>query len=261
MSLQNKTILITRQREQSEEFVAEIERRGGRAVVFPLIRITEPDSWDSCDTVLQRLAEYDGLILTSENGVERFFKRCSQKGIQLSAFRKLPIYAVGEKTRRAIERQGLQVRYVPEKFTSASLAKYFKSVEVRSKHFLYPRGNLGNSDLIQYLSDLGATVEPVIVYNNVELDKNSRDELYKQLRSESIDVITFASPSAAINFLKVIPLKKVQQLKRPPKVAVIGPTTKEAVLKLGLRPDIVAKKSTVSGLVESIEAYYDAITQ
>jgi uroporphyrinogen-III synthase len=70
MSLQNKTILITRQREQSKEFIAEVEKRGGHAVVFPLIRITEPDSWESCDTALQRLGEYDGLILTSENGVE-----------------------------------------------------------------------------------------------------------------------------------------------------------------------------------------------
>jgi uroporphyrinogen-III synthase len=164
---------------------------------------------------------------------------------------------VGERTRQSIEQQGLQVNYVPEKFTSASLAEYFNSVEVRSKRFLYPRGNRGNAGLIQYLSDLGAVVDPVIVYNNIEPEKNASDELYKRLVSSSIDVITFASPSAAINFLKAIPLKKVRQLKRPPKVAVIGPTTEEAVLKLGLTPDIVAKKSTVEGLVESIDAYYD----
>ena len=257
MSLQNKTILITRQREQSEEFVAEIQKRGGRAVVFSLIRITEPDSWENCDAALRGLAEYDGLILTSENGVDRFFKRCVQKGVELSAFRKLSVYAVGEGTSQAIERKGLQVHYVPEKFTSASLVEYFKSVEVRRKRFLHPRGNLGNPDLIQYLSDLGAVVDPVIVYNNIEPEKNASDELYERLVASSIDVITFASPSAAINFLKVVPLTRMKQLKRPPRVAVIGPTTKEAVLKLGLRPDIVAKKSTVKGLVESIVAYYD----
>lgn len=261
MSLRNKTILITRQREQSEEFVAEIEKRGGRAVVFPLIRITEPNSWESCDTALQRIGEYDALILTSENGVIGFFKRCSCKDIQLSAFRKLSVYAVGEKTRQAIERLGLEVHYVPEKFSSASLAQHFGSAEVGSKRFLNPRGNLGDADLIKYLTTLGAIVDPVIVYNNIEPEKEESDELYEQLVSGSIDVITFASPSAAINFLKVIPLKKVQQLRSTPKFAVIGPTTKEAVVKLGLTPDIVAQKSTVNGLVESIEAYYDAQIQ
>ena len=39
-------------------------------------------------------------------------------------------------------------------------------------------------------------------------------------------------------------------------VAVIGPTTNEAVTKLGVRVNIVAARATVEGLLDSIEQYY-----
>ena len=55
MSLRNKTILVTRQEEQSREFVTAIEQRGGSALLFPMIRIMDPDSWVACDAAIERL--------------------------------------------------------------------------------------------------------------------------------------------------------------------------------------------------------------
>ena len=257
MDLRNKTILITRQPEQAAEFIAEVEKRGWRAVLFPTIKITDPDSWGVCDKALERINDYDGLIFTSANAVERFFQRCTLKEVEPATFRACEIYAVGEKTRQEIERRGLRVRLVPDTFSSASLAKQFTKAAVEQKRFLFPRGNISKDDVIERLRELEAVVDSVVVYNTVGADNSEVDSIWKKLVGGQIDVVTFASPSAALNFAQLFSVERIRQLGQMIKVAVIGPTTAEAARGVGLKVDVVATKSTVAGLVEAIATYFD----
>src|SRR5437867_2875287 len=256
MGLKNTTILITRQREQSAEFIAEIGKRGGRAVLLPMINIQNPDSWEECDAALQQIKTYDALVFTSTNSVVRFFQRCLLRSIALVALRSCDVYAVGEKTRRAVEEYGLAVKGIPEKYSSAGIVEYFKDVDIRGKRFLHPRGDLGNAELVKSLLRLGATVDSVIVYKNTGPDEVNADLVYRRLVAGEIDVITFASPSAAINFMKLFPPERMALMDRRTKIAVIGPTTEDAVRNFGVRVDIVAQQSTVEGLVDAIDEYY-----
>jgi uroporphyrinogen-III synthase len=257
MSLDNKTILITRQPEQAGEFVAEVEKRGGRAVLFSMIEIADPDSWTECDGALEHIDSYDGLIFTSTNAVNRFFQRCTLKDVEPATFRACDIYAVGEKTKGEIERRGLQVRLVPDTFSSASLAKGFTRGAVNQKRFLFPRGNLSRDDIIVRLRGLGAAVDSVVVYNTVAANESGVDSIWKLLVEGQIDVVTLASPSAVLNFAKMFSAEKIRQLEGLVKIAAIGPTTAEAAQGIGLKVDIVATQSTVAGFVEAIAAYFD----
>lgn len=256
MTLRGKRILITRQLEQSTEFVSEIEKHGGRAVVFPMIKITDPDSWDPCDRVLQNLHAYTALLFTSMNAVAKFFQRCTMKGVDIHRFPAIKIYAVGARTRSAVESHHLKVTFIPEQYSSKTLGRHFTTKSVREQKFLFPRGNLGREELTDLLRKNGAGVDAVVVYNNVEPDDSSAKPLWDLLVSEPIDVVTFASPSAAKRFARLIPAERMRQLNHPLKVAVIGPTTEEEVRKLGFAPDIVATESTVQGLVRAISAYW-----
>ena len=257
MGLRNKTILVTRQAAQSSEFIAEVESRGGRVLLFPTIRIVDPETWEDCDRALERITEYQGLIFTSTNGVEKFFERCRVRGVKVGVFKGFEVYAVGEKTKIEIEERGLRVSFVPGQYSAASLADYFTSAAVQRKRFLFPQGNLSRTEVVNRLTQLGAAVDPVVVYRTAETDGDGAEEIMRRLAAGQIDVVTFASPSAAQNFVKVFPQEEVARIHERTKVAVIGPSTAEAVRRLGLVVDIVAAKSTATGLVEAIAEHFD----
>ena len=259
MGLEGKTILITRQRDQSLEVVSEIEKRGGKAVLLPLINIQDPDSWEELDQALSHVKQYDALIFTSSNAVERFFHRCLLRSIEPVTFRECDVYAVGAKTKELIEARGLHVNATPERFSSVALAEYFDRSDVTGKRFLYPRGDLGTADLVKRLVQKGARVEPVIVYKNTGPDEADVESTYHRLAQGEIDVITFASPSAGVNFVKLFPPERIASMEKKARIAVVGPTTEEAVRKLGLQPDIIAARATMTGMLDAIEEYFHAI--
>jgi len=256
MSLHGRTIVITRPGGQSDALAAEIEARGGRVLVFPLILIAPPESWEASDRALANLQSYDGILLTSVNGVEKFFERAAAVGIDRAAFAGCDIYAVGEKTRRAIERRGFPVAMTPERFSAASLAESLAGRDLPGKKFLYPCGNLGGEELGRRLAASGAKVDVVVVYRTMGPDPAVSASLRLELRKGGIDVVTFASPSAAEHFAEIVPGVEFDALRDRTRIAVIGPTTAGAVRALGMPVDILAEEASASGVAQAIDEYY-----
>ncbi|HJU55781.1 MAG TPA: uroporphyrinogen-III synthase, partial [Pyrinomonadaceae bacterium] len=78
--LAGRTVVTTRARAQSAEFVSELERLGARVVPCPTIEIVEPESYALMDEAIENLYGYDWLIFTSVNGVEYFLRRLEKLG-------------------------------------------------------------------------------------------------------------------------------------------------------------------------------------
>ncbi len=256
--LEDKTVLITRRREQAVEFIAELERRGGKAILLPMINVQDPNSWEECDRALQQIKNYDSLVFTSTNAVDKFFQRCVLRSVEPATLRGREVYAVGERTRRAVEERGLAVKAIPERYSSEGLAEYFRTVNLGGKRFLYPRGDLGKADLIKSLIRQGASVDPVVVYVSSGPDEIDAEFVYRRLVDGDIDVITFASPSAATNFVKLFPIEKMALMHQRTRIAVIGPTTEQCMKSLRVKVDIVARTATIDGLLDAIGEYYTA---
>ncbi len=256
MSLSGRTIVITRPIGQSDALAAEIEAKGGRVLMFPLIRIAPPESWEACDRALANLRTYDGILLTSVNGVEKFFGRAAAVRIDRAAFEGRDIYAVGDKTRHAIERRGFSVASTPGKFSAAFLADSFAGKELLGKKFLFPCGNLGRDELGRGLEASGATVDAVVVYRTMGPDPLVSASLRLEIRKGGVDVVAFASPSAAQHFAEIMPAVEFDAVRDRTKVAVIGPTTAEAVRALGLPVDILAGEATSGSIAQAIDEYY-----
>jgi uroporphyrinogen III methyltransferase/synthase len=256
MSLHGRTIVITRPIGQSDALAAEIEARGGRVLVFPLILIAPPESWEACDRGLANLQSYDGILLTSVNGVEKFFERAAAVGIDRAAFAGCDIYAVGEKTRRAIEQRGFSVALTPERFSAASLAESLAGKDLLGKKFLFPCGTLGRDELGRRLGASGAEVDAVVVYRTMDPDPVVSESLRLEIRKGGIDVVAFASPSAAEHFAKIMPAVEFDAVRDRTKVAVIGPTTAQAVRALSLPVDILSDETTSGGMAQAIDEYY-----
>ena len=252
--LKGKTILVTRAEHQSNELVSLIAQHGGTAVTFPTIQIRPPDSWEECDGACLQIQHYDGLVFTSGNGVDGFIKRYHSLNLPIELLKSKVVYAVGEKTERSLKEHGIEVRAIPEKFTSDDLAKTLTHEMIAGKRFLFPKGQLGKNPLIDHFKSMNGKLDPVVVYLTQKAERRDVKPIRQMFDAGSIDVVTFTSPSTAKNFFELIPDFKSRQ--RSARLAVIGPVTAAAVEKLGYHTDITAKNSTIESMIEAIIEFF-----
>ncbi len=255
--MKHRTVLITRPREQSEELRRELEACGFQVLFFPTIQIAPPTSWEACDRALDRPPDYyDGVLFASANGAKGFMQRMRDRLIDPARFARWGVYAVGPKTAEELERAGLKVTLVPEDHNAAALAARLTEGDVQGRRFLFPRGNLGRDDIPRALEKAGALVETVSVYQTVAPDMTGTEALLRRIFQGEIDVVAFASPSAARNFAGIIPGGTLAQLCTRTTLAAIGPSTGETIRTLGGSDTIVAAISTARGMALAIQEHF-----
>ncbi len=249
--VQTKKILITRAREQSAEFAQLLKARGLEPIFFPVLKIETPNSWEEFDEKLLKIDEYDALIFTSANGVRAFFEHCKNNFLKEKLLLKT-FCAVGEKTKSAIEAEGFNVAIMPENFTAKGLAEAIFKSKKSLKKALFLHGNLSEREIETELLKARIEVDAVGVYRTIPFQPEDAEVLKTQemLLKGEISVITFFSPSSVENFLKIIP----QDFLKNVAIAAVGSTTEIALLKNGLKSDIIPKdgKFTAEKLVEEI---------
>lgn len=254
--LEGRTILITRPRSQSMETIEAVKKEGGSPLVFPVLSILDPESWDSCDKALRRISEYDAAVFTSANGLIGLEKRARAVGVSLDALAAIPVYAVGEVTASRLEKEGFRVGSLPQNYSADGLKTLFADAPVRGKRFMLVQGSIARQDLREYLASEGAITDTVVVYRTVEVVPPETDSLVALLRNGAVDVVTFASPSAVRGFFHATHCETLFRAGGVPLIAVIGSTTAEEVKKRGLPVPVIAKISTMAGLVEAIRDYF-----
>ena len=253
MNLNGKTILITRAEHQANDLAGMIKKNGGSAVTFPTIQIKAPGSWAGCDAACAQIASYHGIIFTSVNALEFFIKRYLSLNHPVQSLQEKTIFAVGDKTRQALNKHSIKVNLIPDKFTAEELAKTLTEEMIAGKLFLFPRGNLGKNTLVDHIISLKGEIQPVIVYITQKAERRNVEQIRQMLQRGKIDFITFTSPSTAKNFFELITDFSLVQKKV--KLAVIGPVTASAIEKLGYKVDITAKNSTIESMIEEIKEY------
>ena len=255
MSLTGKKILITRAVNQAGEFAAAIRRLGGEPLFCPTIEIHPPESWKECDRCLKGIGEYDGLLFTSANAVKFFFMRVATLKISINGLRKKNTYAVGEKTKREVEKHSLSTVTIPEKFTGHELVGSLKASEMHGKRFLFPRGDLSGEVLVKKLHSMGARVDAVTIYQTKKPRPENVAQIGDLLSNRKIHIITFTSPSTVRNFISLFSPAIIEPLHQFTTIGVIGPVTARAAEQCGLKPDIVAKESTIESLAVALAEY------
>ncbi len=263
MKLSGKRILVTRAAHQAQDFVSFIRQEGGEPVLFPTIEIVPPDSWDAADHALDGLYMYDGLLFTSINGVDFFFRRMEERNIDIQSLQSKMICVVGERTRQAIEKRGFTVTTVPEKFTALDLARTLQQENLQGKAFLFPRGNLAKDTLPELLKTLGASVDAVTFYQTQSPKHQEIESMKSQLLAGKIDIVTFTSPSTFRNFVALFSKEDMQKIREHILIAVVGPTTAREVQEAGFEVDIRAPESTTLSLTKAMGAYLakDAVSK
>ncbi len=250
--LAGKRVVVTRARHQAAEFIEALESLGADVVAFPTIRIVPPEDPEPVRRALAELEEYDWLVLTSPNGVVRFWEELERAGRSARSLDGLRIACVGTSTAAVVEARGARVSLVPVKHVGEGLLEAMvASGPLAGVRVLLPRAAEAREVLPEGLREQGARVDEVAVYRTVP-DTEGAAAMRARLDAGQVDVVTFTSSSSVQNFVEAVggDVTGVS-------AAVIGPVTGDTARELGFEVIVEAEPHTIAGLVQGLAAWYD----
>jgi len=258
--LAGRNILITRASDQTESLVRELEARGAKPVLQPMISFHPPQDAAPLDKALRDLRAFDWLLLTSANAVRALVERSQSLGVDVvNSFAALRIAAVGPVTAEAARRAGWPVSRVATKHQGLALEEEF-AAEFARKRILLPRSNLASAELPDALRRIGANVTEVIAYRTFAVEPEGEGQ--NQFSSGHLEAILFFSPSAVRNFLNWDEgkggqlLRSISDASRKTAVVAVGPVTAAALREAGLRNIVQAQNTTVPAVIEALESFF-----
>jgi uroporphyrinogen-III synthase len=265
--LKGKRILVTRSLAQAPELSRRLEALGASVQALPLTSILPPWQWNEVDGAIARIDQFDWIVFASVNAVSFFLKRCAErqqlKNVTAS------IAAIGPATVEKLKEFGLRASFVPSSYTAEKFASQFKerNPDLAGKRILWPRGNLGRLLIAEELKAVGAAVECVECYRNLqpEAQPELAATLTQLLKRRDLDAILFTSGQAVKNFASLVMDRSRQSgpesSAQAPVAMVeledvcivsIGPETSKTCRAMLGKLSAEASTHTIDGLLETV---------
>ena len=254
LSLQNKTIILTRALNQQGPSRRIFENYGAKVLDLPALVIGPPDDFSSLDNALNELASFHWIIFSSSNGIESVEKRLQQRNLSLSNVPKsLKFAVVGRKTADYLNQIGIHADFIPPEFVADSLINNFP-VSGMGLRILIPRVQSGGRQILaQSFRDSGANVVEVSAYQSY-CPQKIPEITADALNNLDVDAITFTSSKIVLNSYKLIKDLFGDQLENKlnkVKLISIGPQTSLSCKKYFNRVDKEAIPYNIDGLVKA----------
>ena len=246
--LAGKRIAVTRPAGQADWLLARLRELGADPLACPTIRIADPVESGPLNEAADHVDDYDWIVFTSTNGVDRFFEALEARGRGWPEG--TPVAAIGPATAEALEERGVPPSLQPGEYVAEAVAEALIEAGMEGRRVLLPRAAGARAVLRERLEAAGALVDEVPAYES-RPDEEGIAELRSALDRGEVDMVTFTAASTVEHFVSLAG----PQLGRA-RVAVIGPITARVARSRGLQVDTVASDYTAEGLVQAIREYY-----
>ena len=240
-----RRVLVAGSPTTSRDLSARLSKLGAEVIAQPAIRLVDPVDWSPVDAALDTLGEYDWLVFSSKNGVDRFFRRLFDSGGDARRLGSVKLAAVGSGSAEQLDRYGLKVDLVPDDFNAESLAQALAG-EAPGKRFLLARAGRGRDVLAHELQQAGGHVDEIVVYDSVDVE-SADSHVAAQMSEGDIDWVTVTSSATANSLARLH-----GDALRKTRLASISPLTSSVLNDLGYQPAAEASPHTMAGLVEAI---------
>lgn len=252
LPLFGQSIGITRPRHQADEIADQIARQGGEPVLMPMIRVCAVDD-EQAEIIRQQLTaldDYRWLIFTSVNGVDEFFRHLWLAGLDNRSVGHTRLAAIGSSTSAALAARGLRADVVPETFRAESLAEALIPL-TRGQKVLWVRATRGRDVLPQMLTEAGACVDQLVVYQNTDIEEFD-PTIVSRLKNGTLSWVTVSSPSIARQLAEMLKRHQIDPGQLTTRLAAISPVTSAAARESGLEISAEATQYTWNGLLDAI---------
>ncbi len=242
-----RTVLVTRPEHQTNDLANRLRNLGANVLCQPAIEIAPPADWSPVDAAIARLGEFGWLVFSSSNGVQYFLRRLLELGHDARRLGDVRLAAIGPATVEALAEFQLKADVQPETYRAEALAEALTS-QVRGQRVLLLRASRGREVLAAMLTQAGANVEQVIVYESRDVAAPN-DAVAAALAAGEIEITTVTSSAIARSLVNMFgaSLHKTR-------LAAISPLTGEVLAELGYPPAMVADSYTSEGLAAAILA-------
>ena len=245
-----KRIVVTRTREQAGELSKALADLGADVIELPTIRIEHPEDKIGFAEMVTHAHEYDWLVFTSPNGVERFFDAFFATYPDARSLGNPRIAVIGEGTAKKVREYRFAVDLIPERFVAEGLIDAFKKDSVENLTMLWIKAAESRDVIYDGLTKLGAIVDECIAYRTVP-ETEDPTGAKARLAEDGADLITFTSGSTVDHFFDL-------GLDWPEGCVAgsIGPVTSANLRKKGQAPAFEANPHDIPGLVAATVRYF-----
>src|SRR5215217_5855628 len=191
-----KNILITRARDQADEFANKLRTQGFEPIYFPVIEIKPVENNVALERALSKLNCYEWIVFTSVNAVEVVFD--SFASLLLVEDRCAKFAAIGPKTAAALQVRSIVPDFVPQEYVAEAILPGLG--DLLGKWVLMPRAEVARKALPEAIFKAGGVPHEITVYRT--LPSQPDPEGLSALQN-GVDVITFTSQSTVQNFIAV----------------------------------------------------------
>ncbi len=238
--MERPKVILTRQKEDIEKDKEIFERLGMEVLPLPLIKIEPLDF-----KIPEEAPDY--IVFQSKNAVKFFLRK-------IKIPENVKVVAVGEKTKKFLEKQGIKVYKIPEVQNAKGLCELFKGLP--SGSVWIPRSEIGREEIIECLESFGFKVFPINAYRTV-CEKYKEEEVERTLKTGNY--IVFASPSSVDCLFANLQKDKFLRVMNNLKIVAIGKTTKNKLEEEGLRVDIIPDKPSMEEVAVKIHEHWQEI--
>ena len=243
LPLTGKQVLLTGTRELVHKQHQSLLAKGAEAIDLSLI-YTESASDAVLQEMIRNVDDYSWLVFTSSNGVKLFFESMKKFGVDFRRLAHLKFAVVGPGTGDMLKNYGFSEDYMPESYTSESLAEGLAGQMKPLEKVLIFRAREGSKSLNQCFESRGIDYKDMAAYTT-RADWRKRDLLLRAM--QDADYITFASGSAVRAFVEMM-----AGVTEYPQIICIGPVTAREAERAGLTVTAMAENYTIEGLTECL---------
>jgi len=169
------------------------------------------------------------------------------------------ICVVGQATAERLAGYGVKADLIPAEFRAEAVAPAIAEERpLAGLKVLLPRADIGREVIAEDLRKHNADVTEVIAYRTLAADatRDRGPDVYRMLLERQLDVVTFASPSAVRNFVRLLGDEPAADLLQTTVVACLGPVTAEAASQCNIHTAVMPTSYTIPALVKAIVEYF-----
>ncbi len=233
-------VVVTRPKDKVSSLATKLYDLGAEVVMLSGTYTKPIENNTQLIEALITIKDYKWILFASEVAVDIFFDSLWKQQIDIRSLWNCRFAAVGPTTRKAIEKRGIRVDYMPEKYYGMELAKGIEVMAQPQDKVLVLIPKEADSELANYLSTTKVHMKAVPVYE-IASENN------EQVNIEETDIVTFTSASTVRSFVKTM---KNMDFHKVQAVCIGELTAKEATFH-GMKVT-VAKEATIDSLIESV---------
>ncbi|MGZ3903426.1 MAG: uroporphyrinogen-III synthase [Bacteroidia bacterium] len=240
-----RTILVSQPKPENDKSpYVELARRWNVKIDFRHFIKVEGMSTKEFRQQRINLTEHNGVILTSRNAIDHFFRICAEMRYNVPETTKY--FCLNEATAYYLQKY-IQYRKRKIFYGNGSIADLAESLRKnKEEHFLLPVADVHREEkIIDILDLLKLNYKKAIIYRTVSADLS---DFHGKL---DYDVVVFFTPAGIRSLFKNFPGFKQGELR----IATFGAATAKEAREHGLRVDIGAPNPETPSMTMALEKY------